>query len=269
LGAPSYFVYIPPFAGQDPELAATLSKRLGLTMIDAKMLLAARAPRKVGAYETREEADRSISEFRSMGLHAFIVEKDEFASKAFVIRGKGLEFRVGACAFRPIEIAGPSPDLRAGDPEMVLPQGHVKAIVAGLFTHRKQKASVDEHGAIDVSSRDDSEPFVHLYWGSASGLLEIRQGEFHYGCIDAPARAASSRLNFQFVAEALRRFFSPAPYLDLLLKNPNEADQMVAALPVDWSKGPLMLGAVTAQKSSSDEGIQVTASRILARSVMG
>lgn len=258
-----HLVYLPAYATQDLARAKALATAMGVALIDAKMILAARSPRRVGAFARREDAEAMIRALGEAGLRGFLLDRREFAANAFVVRAKGLERRGDALAFRPIEILGPAPEISTN--EMVLPRDAVKLIVLGQFVQNKVRAVAREDGVYGQFT-SIGEGFLHLYWGSTSGYLELRHTTFDYSCL--PEKAISGTANFSGVSDGIRRFYSGAAFDDVLLRQPGDSEIMTASIPVDWNVGTTFLGAVSYSKSASNEPVAMCASRIIAKSLL-
>lgn len=260
---PTVLVYIPGLASNDVERARAVAGILGLAIIDAKMLLAARTPRRVGAFVREEDAHQLAVDLQEVGIRAFVLDKEDFTGPANITRAKGLVAYPDRLTFTDTLVVGS--DLQAGPREMTLRKGEVKAIVSGVVTEEIAKASIDRKW-IETHVERRGDLFLHLYWGSALGFLEIRHTTFDYSCLEN--RTHSSVDNFQTITAFLRQFFAHAAFDEVLSRQPGDANIMTASLPVDWTVGPAQVGAVSATRTATDEAMMMCASRIVARALM-
>ncbi|MBI2899461.1 MAG: hypothetical protein HYY17_04710 [Planctomycetes bacterium] len=263
---PTHFVFIPGYSSRDLDRARFLAQTLRLAMIDAKMILAAATPRRVGSFVRRGDAEQMIRDLGKAGLKGFLVAKDEFAAKPFVARARGLEFREDSIAFAPVEFEGGVPETR-GRPELVLPRGAVRAMVLGQIIENKARAVVEEKW-IETTYTSRGEGLLHIHWEQAGGFLELRHTTFDYACLAGAARDMSGGRNFLTLVDALRKFYAGARFDDTLFQRPGDSEIITSVFPVDWAVGPSMAGAVTARQSATNEPVMIVAARVVAKALV-
>ena len=76
---PNFFVYLPGGIQRDDAKMKALAAATGQGLYEAKILLGAPGPRKVGAFGKEDEALSFAAQLRQAGLNAFVVDKTRFS----------------------------------------------------------------------------------------------------------------------------------------------------------------------------------------------
>src|SRR5439155_1085325 len=79
IGDTVYFVFLAGGIKRDDAKIKAFSQAAGLSLYDAKIMLGAPGPRKVGAFAKEEEAGALVINLRQAGLPAVVVDKNRFS----------------------------------------------------------------------------------------------------------------------------------------------------------------------------------------------
>ncbi len=259
---PNYFVYIPGQLKRDDALIRAFSSALKLSLYDAKVMLGAQGPRKVGACAKQEEAEMEALALRQAGIAAFVIDKERFSRLPKLFRAlKAVEDPSGLVFT--IETAPAPGEVMARTIELPQPRGLVRAVVLGVYTqvttHRdgsRSKYTSGTQGKTQVQ-----EPFIHLYSEDPHTILEVRGPRFEYAWLQTVG-TVSGNARMQKLAEHLAAAYK-AILDDTLFRTPEEVNAITAALNVDVAHGQAGSGVATSSASSDDAPVAMAASRII------
>jgi len=264
---PNYFVYLPGGIQRDDAKVKALAAATGQGLYEAKIMLGAPGPRKVGAFGKEEEALGQAARLRQAGLNAFVVDKVRFsrAPKLFkalkaVETGDGLLFS--------IETAPAPGEVNAQFFDLPQPKGLVRAVVLGAYTETKTHTDGgrSKFGASLGSKSEIREPFVHLYSEDPHTVLEVRGPKFEWAGLQA-LKGILGDLRWQKMAELFAGYYQCK--LDMtLFKFPGEVGAVTAALNVDASHGTAASGARSGSSSVDDTPLALAASRLIVYSLV-
>ena len=254
--ASSFFVYLPGGIQRDDAKVRAVAQATGTGLYEAKVVIGAPGPRKVGAFGTEEEAQALALQLRQAGLNAFVVEKARFSRAPKVFKAlKAVENETGLVFS--IETAPAPGEVNAQFFDLPQPKGLVRAVLLGAYTqtsvHGGTKASLG-------SSRSEvREPFLHLYSEDPHTILEIRGPKFEWeGLKKLQGLLGDQR--WLRMGELFAEYYQ-AKLDATLFRSPGEVAAITAALNVD-------AGRSTSGASSDDSPVVMAASRIIVYSLV-
>lgn len=211
-----YAVYLPAIETSDDGTIRALAGLTGLSLADARTILASPLPRRVGATETAEEAEDLARSLRGAGFDAFVVSV-EALSRTRTQRVRAARFTPDGVEFEPSGGFGP---------------GALRVIVYGQYVLTREIAisfAADELGPAELGRRTDqwgdSERFAHLYGESSEHALELRPTSFDFHCLGKDWGNASV-VNLRRFLERLQLLFPTARYDDTLLRYSPPMEQL-------------------------------------------
>ncbi|MBI3857966.1 MAG: hypothetical protein HY293_19985, partial [Planctomycetes bacterium] len=93
---PNFFVYLPGGIRRDDAMVKAMAQATGLGLYEAKIMLGAPGPRKVGAFVKEEEAQAQALALRQAGLNAFVIDKIRFSRAPKIFKAlKAVENEAG------------------------------------------------------------------------------------------------------------------------------------------------------------------------------
>lgn len=262
---PNYFVYLPGGIKRDDAKVKALAAATGLGLYEAKVMLGAPGPRKVGAFAKEEEAIAQAATLRQGGLNAFVIDKNRFSRAPKVFKAlKAVENEMGLMFS--IETAPAPGQVNAQFLDLPQPKGLVQAVILGTYTETKTHSD-GVRGKLSVSGKSEiREPFVHLYSEDPHTILEVRGPKFEW----APLQSLKGLFGDQRwlkVAELFAAYYKCK--LDTtLFRTPEEVTSITAALNVDAAHGASAAGARSGSSSSDDTPLAMAASRIIVYSLV-
>ena len=264
---PNYFVYIPGGIKRDDAKVKAMAQATGLGLYEAKVILGAPGPRKVGAFPKEEDAQGQALALRQGGINAFVIDKGRFSRAPKIFKAlKAVENEMGLVFS--IETAPAPGELNAQFFDLPQPKGIVRAVVLGYYTETKTHSdSSRSKFTVTSSSRSEvREPFVHIYSEDPHTILEVRGAKFEWAALQTLKGVYGDQRWVQ-VAEIFAKYYSAK--LDLtLFKTPEEVTAITAALNVDAAHGISSKGATGGTASSDDTPVAMAASRIIVYSLV-
>jgi len=264
---PNYFVYIPGGIKRDDAKMKAMAQATGLGLYEAKIILGAPGPRKVGAFAKEEDAQGQALALRQGGINAFVIDKARFSRAPKIFKAlKAVENEMGLLFS--IETAPAQGEVNAQFFDLPQPKGLVRAIILGYYTETKTHSdSSRSKFTVTSSSRSEvREPFVHIYSEDPHTILEVRGAKFEWAALQTLKGVYGDQRWVQ-VAEIFAKYYSAK--LDLtLFKTPEEVTAITAALNVDAAHGISSKGATGGTASSDDTPIVLAASRIIVYSLV-
>jgi hypothetical protein len=265
---PNFFVYIPGGVKRDDAKVKVMAQATGLGLYEAKIMLGAPGPRKVGAYAKEEDAQGQALTLRQGGINAFVIEKARFSRAPKIFKAlKAVENEMGLVFS--IETAPAPGEVNAQFFDLPQPKGLVRAIVLGYYTETKTKSDTGGGSkfAVTTSSRSEvREPFIHLYSEDPHTILEVRGAKFEWAALQSLKGVYGDQRWVQ-VAEMFAKFYGAKVDLTLF-KWPEETVAITAALNVDAAHGISSKGATGGTASSDDTPLVMAASRIIVYSLV-
>jgi hypothetical protein len=264
---PNYLVYLPGGIQRDDAKVKAVAAATGQGLYEAKVMLGAPGPRKVGAFGKEEEALGQAAQLRQAGLNAFVIDKMRFSRAPKVFKAlkavqddQGLVFS--------IETAPAPGQVNAQFFELPQPKGFVRAVVLGAYTETKTHSdrAGGKFGVTTSNKTEIREPFVHLYSEDPHTILEIRGPKFEWAGLQK-LQGMMGDLRWQKMAELFGAFYQCKVDMTLF-KWPAEVNTITAALNVDASHGISVAGARTGSSSSDDTPLAMAASRIIVYSLV-
>ncbi|MBV8881916.1 MAG: hypothetical protein JO332_18300 [Planctomycetaceae bacterium] len=258
---PNYFVYLPGGIKRDDAKVKALAAATGQGLYEAKIMLGAPGPRKVGAHAKEEEALAQAATLRQAGLNAFVIDKARYSRPPKVFKAlKAVENEQGLLFS--IETAPAPGQVNAQFLELPQPKGLVQAVILGAYTETKTHA--DRGGgkfSVSTSSKSEiREPFVHLYSEDPHTILEVRGPKFEWAGLQKLQGLLGDQ-RWLKMAELFADYYKCK--LDVtLFKTPEEVTTITAALNVDAAHGMSGAGA------SDDTPLAMAASRIIVYSLV-
>ncbi len=253
---PNYFVYIAGGIQRDDAKVRALAAALKLSLYDAKVMLGAPGPRKVGAFMKEEEAGELILALREAGMLAFLIDKEKFSRQPALLQAvKAVEQEMGLVFT--IERF----------PEMSLPKGSVQAVILGYYTQAVTHTTNLGRRLQSVSNTNlIRNSFIHLYSDDVHTILDIRGPKFELAWLDG-MRMLPADARWQKLAERFAAYYK-AKLDTTLFRYPDEVNPVTAALNVTSSHGQAGYGAVTSSSSIDDTPVALAASRIIVYSLV-
>jgi hypothetical protein len=263
----NYFVYIPGGVKRDDAKIKAMAQATGLGLYEAKIVLGAPGPRKVGAFSMEEEAQALALALRQGGINAFVIDKARFSRAPKVFKAlKAVENETGLVFS--IETAPAPGQVSAQFFDLPQPRGMVQAVVLGYFTETKTHSETARSKfTVQTSSRSEvREPFIHLYSEDPHTILEVRGARFEWAALQSLKGVYGDQRWVQ-VAEIFAKYYNAK--LDMtIFRTPEEVPAITAALNVDAAHGISSRGATGGTASSDDTPIAMAASRIIVYSLV-
>lgn len=263
MAIPNYFVYLPGGIKRDDAKVQGLAKATGLGAYEAKVMLGAPGPRKVGAYGKEEEALDVAAQLRQAGLNAFVIDKTRYSRAPKIFKAlKAVENPEGLLFS--IETAPAPGQIQAQVFDLPQPKGLVQAVILGAYTETTKRS---DGGKISTSTRSEiREPFIHLYSEDPHTILEVRGPKFEWAGLQK-LHGIFGDARWVKMAELFAEFYKCK--LDAtLLRNPQEVATITAALNVDVAHGGSASGPGGGTSSSDDTPLAMAASRIIVYSLV-
>ena len=264
---PNYFVYIPGGIKRDDAKVKAMAQATGLGLYEAKVILGAPGPRKVGAFPKEEDAQGQALALRQGGINAFVIDKARFSRAPKIFKAlKAVENEMGLVFS--IETAPAPGELNAQFFDLPQPKGIVRAVVLGYYTETKTHSDTSRSKyAVASSSRSEvREPFLHLYSEDPHTILEVRGAKFEWAALQSLKGVYGDQRWVQ-VADLFAKYYGAK--LDMtLFKTPEEVSAITAALNVDAATGISSKGATGGTASSDDTPVAMAASRIIVYSLV-
>jgi hypothetical protein len=133
---PNYFVYIPGGIKRDDAKVKAMAQATGLGLYEAKVILGAPGPRKVGAFAKEEDAQGQALALRQGGINAFVIDKARFSRSPKIFKAlKAVEDPTGLVFS--IETAPAPGEVNAQFFDLPQPKGLVRAVVLGTTPRRR------------------------------------------------------------------------------------------------------------------------------------
>lgn len=262
----NFFVYLPGGIKRDDAKIRAMAQATGMGLYEAKVMLGAPGPRKVGAFVKEEDAQNQALQLRQGGLNAFVIDKNRFSRAPKIFKAlKAVENETGLVFT--IETAPAPGELTAQVFELPQPKGVVQAVLLGVYTETKTHVDATKKRFSSGTSRSEvTEPFIHLYSEDPHTILEIRGPKFEWAGFQK-LQGLMGDQRWLKMAELLADYFK-AKLDTTIFKTPPEVNAITAALNVDVSHGFSSKGATGGLSSSDDTPIAIAASRIIVYSLV-
>jgi hypothetical protein len=258
--AANFFVYLPGGIQRDDTKVRTVAQASGLGLYEAKVMLGAPGPRKVGAFGTEEQAQEFAVKLRQGGLNAFVIDKPRFSRAPKVFKAlKAVENEMGLLFS--IETAPAPGQVNAQFFDLPQPKGLVRAVILGAYTQTNVHAS--GKGSAGSSRSEIREPFLHLYSEDPHTILEIRGPKFEWAELKK-LQGLMGDQRWVKMGELFAAYYQ-AKLDTTLFKTPAEAAAITAALNVDTAHGAIAQGGAS---SVDDSPVAMAASRIIVYSLV-
>jgi len=264
---PNFFVYVPGGVKRDDAKVKAMAQATGLDLYQAKIMLGAPGPRKVGAFAKEEEAQEQALKLRQGGINAFVIDKSRFSRAPKIFKAlKAVENEMGLVFS--IETAPAPGEVNAQFFDLPQPKGLVKAVVLGYYTETKTHSDTSRSKfTVTSSSRSEvREPFIHLYSEDPHTILEVRGAKFEWAALQSLKGVYGDQRWVQ-VADLFAKYYS-AKLDTTLFKTPEEVGAVTAALNVEAAHGIASKGATGGTASSDDTPLAMAASRIIVYSLV-
>ena len=264
---PNYFVYLPGGIKRDDAKVKALAAATGQGLYEAKIMLGAPGPRKVGAFGKEEEALAQAAQLRQAGLNAFVIDKVRFSRAPKIFKAlKAVENETGLLFS--IETAPAPGQVNAQYFDLPQPKGLVQAVILGAYTETKTHTDVgrSKFGGSSSSKSEIREPFVHLYSEDPHTILEVRGPKFEWARLQK-LQGILGDIRWFKMAELFAEYYKCK--LDVtIFKTAEEVNAITAALNVDAATGSASSGSRGGSSSSDDTPLSMAASRIIVYSLV-
>lgn len=210
-----YGVYIPGAAAPEEAVCAALAGAAELSLIDARMILTSRLPKRVRVEGTAEAAAGLVRRLRNGGLDAFVIT-EEALRRARPPRATSFRVQGG----RLLLDTGPF------EPELAV-HGEIRR------SRRIDSLRANYDGVSPIIERargiadDRSERFLHLYGDSHARVVEIRPRDFQFRALGRDF-GVSLAANERAFLELLRTLRPKLRYDDTLLRHPPAEEGRIA-----------------------------------------
>lgn len=264
---PNYFVYIPGGIKRDDAKVKAMAQATGLGLYEAKVILGAPGPRKVGAFVKEEDAQGQALALRQGGINAFVIDKVRFSRAPKILKAlKAVENEMGLVFS--IETAPAPGEVNAQFFDLPQPKGIVRGVVLGYYTETKthSDAARSKYTVASTSRSEVREPFIHLYSEDPHTILEVRGPRFEWVALQSLKGVYGDQRWVQ-VAGIFANYYAAKQDLTLF-KTPEEVTAITAALNVDVATGMSSKGATGGTASSDDTPVAMAASRIIVYSLV-
>jgi len=251
--AANYFVYLPGGIKRDDAKVRVMAEATGLGQYEAKVMIGAPGPRKVGAFGKEEEAQALAVKLRQGGLNAFVIEKARFSRAPKIFKAlKAVENEMGLVFS--IETAPAPGEVNAQFFDLPQPKGLVQAVILAAYT---------QTNIAGVSRSEVREPVIHLYSEDPHTILEVRGPKFDWAGLKK-LQGLLGDMRWIKMAELFAEYYK-AKLDTTLFKTPAELTAVTAALNVDAAHGMAGKGGAA---SSDDSPVAMAASRIIVYSLV-
>jgi hypothetical protein len=132
----NFFVYLPGGIKRDDAKVRAMAQATGLGLYEAKVMLGAPGPRKVGAFATEDDAQAQAVKLRDGGLNAFVIDKARFSRAPKIFKALKAVENPDGLLFS-IETAPAPGQVNAQFFDLPQPRGIVQAVVLGVYTETK------------------------------------------------------------------------------------------------------------------------------------
>jgi hypothetical protein len=263
--AANHFVYLPGGIKRDEAKIAAMAKATGMGLYEAKVMLGAPGPRKVGAFAKEADAQAQALQLRQGGLNAFVIDKTRFSRPPKILKAlKAVEGEAGLTFS--IETAPAPGQLSAQHLDLPQPRGLVQAVILGVYTESKTMEATRKGIAGGSSRSEIREPFIHLYSEDPHTILEVRGPRFEWAALQKLQGILGDQRWIK-TAELFADYYK-AKLDTTIFKAPMEVGAITAALNVDAAHGMSGAGAGGGPSSSDDSPVVVAASRIIVYSLV-
>ncbi len=261
---PNFFVYLPGGIKRDEAMIKAVAAATGTGLYEAKVMLGAPGPRKVGAFAKEEDAQAQALQLRQAKLNAFVIDKARFSRAPKIFKAlRAVEDDMGLVFT--IETAPAPGELTAQVFDLPQPKGLVRAVILGVYT--ETKTHVETKGKFSGSSKSDvREPFIHLYSEDPHTILEVRGPKFQWAELQK-LQGILGDPRWIKMAELFAGFYG-AKLDTTIFKTPEEVNAITAALNVGVATGISSKGATGGLSSSDDTPLAMAASRIIVYSLV-
>ena len=251
--AANYFVYLPGGIKRDDAKVRVMAEATGLGQYEAKVMIGAPGPRKVGAFGKEEEAQALAVKLRQGGLNAFVIEKARFSRAPKIFKAlKAVENEMGLVFS--IETAPAPGEVNAQFFDLPQPKGLVQAVILAAYT---------QTNIAGLSRSEVREPVIHLYSEDPHTILEVRGPKFDWAGLKK-LQGLLGDMRWIKMAELFAEYYK-AKLDTTLFKTPAELTAVTAALNVDAAHGMAGKGGAA---SSDDSPVAMAASRIIVYSLV-
>ena len=260
----NYFVYLPGGIVRDDAKIRAVAQATGQGLYEAKIMLGAPGPRKIGAFLTEEEAEAQAVQLRQAKLNAFVIDKQRYSRAPKIFKAlKAVEVADGLVFS--IETAPAPGEVNAQYFDLPQPQGLVRAVVLGAYTEVKTHSGAGKYSA-GSSKSEVREPFLHLYSEDPHTILEVRGPKFEWAGLKS-LQGIFGDPRWLKMAELFSGYYK-ARLDTTLFKFPDEVTAVTAALNVEASHGMTGSGALGGTSSSDNTPLAMAASRIIVYSLV-
>ena len=248
--AANYFVYLPGGVKRDDAKVRVMAEATGLGLYEAKVMIGAPGPRKIGAFGKEEEAQALALQLRQGGLNAFVIDKARFSRAPKIFKAlKAVEDPMGLVFS--IETAPAPGEINAQFFDLPQPKGLVQAVILAAYTQ------------MSAGKSEVREPVIHLYSEDPHTILEVRGPRFDWAGLKK-LQGLLGDMRWVKMAELFAEYYKTK--LDTtLFKTSAEVTAITAALNVDAAHGIAGKGGAA---SSDDSPLVMAASRIVVYSLV-
>jgi len=235
------------------EAAQALAAAVDISVVDARMILVSRLPRRVASAATASEAADRVLSLKGAGFDAFAASFESLRVRP--PRARTARLVDGGLAFEP------GPAFSSGDGVRLIVQGQILSgqSVRSTTSTRTQYGTLVPVGANYQESRG-SETFVHFYGATPSVAVEIRPQGFNFRFLGAEAGPTKAGA-LKALLGKLRSLWPAALLDDTLLHVPPANEESSATEIVDAGR---LASVETERREGSNEGGVLKASRLLA-----
>jgi hypothetical protein len=265
--SPNFFVYLPGGIQRDDAKIRAVAQATGQGLYEAKVMLGAPGPRKVGAFLTEEEAQTQALQLRQAKLNAFVIDKLRYSRAPKIFKALKAVENAEGLVFS-IETAPAPGQMNAQIFEYPQPRGIVQAVILGVYAETKihSDGSRSKYSGTTGTKSEVREPFLHLYSEDPHTILEIRGPKFEWAGLK-PLQGMFGDPRWLKMAELFSGYYK-ARLDTTLFKFPDEVNAITAALNVDASHGMASAGASGGMSSSDNTPLAMAASRIIVYSLV-
>lgn len=262
---PNFFVYLPGGVQRDDAKIRAVAQATGQGLYEAKVMLGAPGPRKVGAFIKEEDAAAQALLLRQANLNAFVIDKLRYSRAPKILKAlkavdnaDGLVFSIGT--------APATGEVNAQFFELPQPRGMVRAVLLGAYAETKTKSDVGKFSVVMSSKSEVREPFLHLYSEDPHTILEIRGPKFEWAGLKS-LQGIFGDPRWLKMAELFADYYKCR--LDTtLFKFPDEVNAITAALNVDASHRVGASASTGGASTSDNTPLAMAASRIIVYSLV-
>lgn len=238
---PDFFVVLPGSAVGTEESVSLLSRTAGIPVIEARLALNSRFPRRIAECSTQEEAVDLVMNLRAVGFDAFPIPRGMLERPPFVVEARGAALGPDFVRWTPFESAAdPPPELgRIVDRGLEQRVGQLRWIFHGTFESAKRittdtlvqdpYSTCTPYGFPRSRSSEtvsgDSIPVLLLFGATPHACVVVRSPGFNFQCLGSE-RALTGGASLIKLKDRLRSLFPECRYDDLLLKSPLSPDPL-------------------------------------------